>query len=86
MLLIICMLISLHLTSAKGISISQSFLLKSVMPVSMLQTMTDLLHYTMLVGKFGTAMFICYMGIDNFSYWGEGLVLPCQIFLITPTH
>ena len=48
------LLIFLHLTSEMVILTYQSISLKSAMPLSMLQPVTDLLHCTLLVGKFGT--------------------------------
>ena len=57
------LLISLHLTSVMGISKFQNISLKSVIPVSMLQPIMDLLHCTLLVGTFGSFIrqFIMFM-------------------------
>ena len=53
------LLISLHLTSVRGISKFQDISLKSVKPISMLQPMLDQLHCTWRVGKFGTFIKQC---------------------------
>ena len=58
MLLIICSFN--YLTSGMGMSTSQGFLLKRVMPVFMLQMMRELFHCTMLVCKFGTFFRQCF--------------------------
>ena len=64
-------IIYFHPTLGMGISTSQSFLLKNVMPVSMLQTIKELLHCTMLVCEFGTFIWQCVflkINIINFSF------------------